>query len=52
MCEESASFDWKSGDIAAAIHELTELANKLVDTVRHGEFGEDIMASSESSNGE
>lgn len=29
MCEESASFDWSTSDLASAVRDLDELAGKI-----------------------
>ena len=39
MCEESASFDWTSADIASAIRDVKELSDKMSDLVAAEESG-------------
>ena len=47
MCEESASFDWTSGDIASAIRDLKELSDKLSAQISAEENGAYDMADNE-----
>ena len=37
ICEESASFDWTSGDIASAIKDLKDLSEKVTAQIQQGE---------------
>ena len=47
MCEESASFDWKSSDIAAAIRDLDSVSEKISQLVAAEESSGDIGGDSE-----
>ena len=52
MCEESASFDWTSSEIASAVRELTDLSEKLLTQVEAEGQGGSFIPDSDSPSGE